>query len=177
MDALHKVDQSQMLKDPYTDSDFFEHPGGILPCQLRPGLSSLHAGSGERLLMLALLSDAINVFLKGRADRRLLAQTRSWIKGVDKGSDVVSFEDACDAVGIDPEAMRERLFRLKYGDSHKPPRLPHAQTSHTITRTSEGRQGSDAKIHAAARKRAREANPVSALQRRAGRSAVNFIGC
>ena len=109
-----------MLKDPYTDSDFFEHAGGILPCQLRPGLSSLHASSGERLLMLALLSDAINVFLKGRADRRLLAQTRRWIEGLDAGSQVVSFEDACDAVGVDPEAMRERLFRLKYGDSPKP---------------------------------------------------------
>ena len=87
-----------------------------------PGLSSLHARSGERLLMLALLSDAINIFLKGRAERRLLAETLSWIKGVDTDSQVISFEDACDALGIDPEAMRERLFRLKYGDSPSPQR-------------------------------------------------------
>lgn len=109
-----------MLKDANTDSgsEYFEHAGAVLPCQLKPGLSSLHARSGERLLMLALLSDAINIFLKGRAERRLMAETRSWIRGVDSGSQVISFEDACDALGIDPDAMRERLFRLKYGDSH-----------------------------------------------------------
>lgn len=108
-----------MLKDANTDlgSELFEHGGAVLPCQLRPGLGSLHARSGERLLMLALLSDAINIFLRGRAERRLLAETLSWIKGVDTDSQVISFEDACDALGIDPEAMRERLFRLKYGDS------------------------------------------------------------
>ncbi len=106
-----------MVKDGNNDSEFFEYAGAVLPCQIRPGLSSPHARSGERLLMLALLSDAINIFLKGRAERRLMAETRSWIRGVQDGSRVISFEDACDALGIDPEAMRERLFRLKYGDS------------------------------------------------------------
>jgi hypothetical protein len=111
-----------MLKDANTDlgSELFEHAGAVLPCQLRPGAGSLQARSGERLLMLALLSDAINIFLKGRAERRLLAETRSWIRGVDSDSQVISFEDACDALGIDAEAMRERLFKLKYGDSHGP---------------------------------------------------------
>lgn len=111
-----------MLKDANTDtgSDFFEHAGAVLPCQLKPVLNSLHARSGERLLMLALLSDAINIFLKGRAERRLMAETRSWIKGVNSDAQVISFEDACDALGINPAAMRERLFRLKYGDSHNP---------------------------------------------------------
>ncbi|MGO9057273.1 MAG: hypothetical protein ACLQU2_07780 [Candidatus Binataceae bacterium] len=106
-----------MVKDGNSDSEFFEYAGAVLPCQVRPGLSSLHARSGERLLMLALLSDAINIFLKGRAERRLMAETRNWIRGVKDGSQAISFEDACDALGIDPEAMRERLFRLKYGDS------------------------------------------------------------
>lgn len=106
-----------MVKDGNKDSEFFEYAGAVLPCQIRPGLSSPHARSGERLLMLALLSDAINIFLKGRVERRLMAETRSWIRGVQDGSRVISFEDACDALGIDPEAMRERLFRLKYGDS------------------------------------------------------------
>jgi hypothetical protein len=108
-----------MLKDANTDldSEFLENAGALLPCQTRPGSGSLQACSGERLLMLALLSDAINIFLKGRAEHRLLAETLSWIKGVDTDSQVISFEDACDALGIDPEAMRKRLFRLKYGDA------------------------------------------------------------
>jgi hypothetical protein len=108
-----------MSKDAHTDinSELFEQVGAVLPCQIRPALGSLHARSGERLLMLALLADAINIFLKGRAERRLLAETRSWIQGGNSTSQVISFDDACDALGIDPQAMRERLFRLKYGDS------------------------------------------------------------
>lgn len=108
-----------MLKGVNTDlaPEFLEYAGAILPCQVRSTSNSLHARSGERLLMLAVLADAINIFLKGRAERRLLAETRSWIRGVNTGSQMISFEDACDALGIDPEAMRERLFRLKYGQS------------------------------------------------------------
>jgi len=97
-------------------SEYFEHEGAVLPCQVRPALSPLHARSGERLLMLAVLADAINIFLKGAADRRLLAETRNWIRGGANACQAVSFEDACDALGIDPSALRERLIRLKFGN-------------------------------------------------------------
>ena len=108
-----------MLKDANTGfgSEYFEHEGAVLPCQVHPELSPLHARSGERLLMLALLADAINIFLKGSTERRLLAETRNWIRGSHQVGQGVSFEDACDALGIDPAALRERLFRLKYGDN------------------------------------------------------------
>jgi hypothetical protein len=108
-----------MTKDvePEFASEFFEHVGAVLPCQVRPAASAPHARSGERLLMLALLADAINIFLKGRAERRLLAETRNWIRGSNPASQVVSFEDACDALGIEPKALREKLFRIKYGDT------------------------------------------------------------
>jgi hypothetical protein len=96
------------------DSDYFEHVGAVLPCQVRSASSSLHARSGERLLMLALLADAINIFLKGATERRLLAETRNWIRGAGEACQAVSFEDACSALDIDPVALRERLFRLKY---------------------------------------------------------------
>ncbi|HEV3110194.1 MAG TPA: hypothetical protein VGY99_06845 [Candidatus Binataceae bacterium] len=107
-----------MLKDAKTDlgSEYFEHESAVLPCQVHPAVSPSHARSGERLLMLALLADAINIFLKGSTERRLLAETRHWIRGVDQACQGVSFEDACDALGIDPAALRERLFALKYGD-------------------------------------------------------------
>jgi hypothetical protein len=107
-----------MLKEAATefDSGYFEYAGAVLPCQVRPEVSPLHARSGERLLMLALLADAINIFLKGATERRLLAETRNWIRGCGRACQAVSFEDACDALGIDPDALRERLFRLKYGE-------------------------------------------------------------
>lgn len=107
-----------MLKEPATefDSGYFQYAGAVLPCQVRPEISPSHARSGERLLMLALLADAINIFLKGATERRLLAETRNWIRGSGSAGQAVSFEDACDALGIDPDALRERLFRLKYGE-------------------------------------------------------------
>lgn len=106
--------------NPEFGSDFFDYAGAVLPCQVQPSLNSLHARSGERLLMLALLADAINIFLKGTAERRLMAETRSWIRGAISGSQIITFEDACDALGIDPQALRERLFRLKYGSAREP---------------------------------------------------------
>jgi hypothetical protein len=107
-----------MVSDPVTDleNDCFQYGGTVLPAQLRPAVNALHARSGERLLMLAVLTDAINIFLKGTAERRLWSDTRNWIRGGSFGCHTISFENACDALGIDPDALRERLVRLKYGD-------------------------------------------------------------
>jgi hypothetical protein len=96
------------------ESDYFEHVGAVLPCQVRSVSRAMHARSGERLLMLALLADAINIFLKGATERRLMAETRNWILGRGDDRQAVSFEDACSALDIDPDALRERLFRIKY---------------------------------------------------------------
>ncbi len=142
-----------MLKDANTGfgSEYFEHEGAVLPCQVHPELSPLHARSGERLLMLALLADAINIFLKGPTERRLLAETRNWIRGSHQVRQGVSFEDACDALGIDPAALRERLFRLKYGDNPRAMAraalLPDAQTAWHIARTGDGRRKAGAQVH------------------------------
>ncbi len=104
-----------MPKDPNPefDSDYFEYEGAVLPSQIRPAISPSYARSGERLLMLAVLTDAINIFLRGATERRLSNETRDWIRGESTGSHAISFENACDALGIDPAAMREQLFRLK----------------------------------------------------------------
>jgi hypothetical protein len=105
-----------MLKDATEfDSEFSDYGAAILPCQLRSLAGSLQARSGERLLMVAVLADAINIFLKGSAERRLMADTRRWIHGGETAARGISFEDACDAVGIEPGALRQRLFDLKYG--------------------------------------------------------------
>jgi hypothetical protein len=106
-----------MLKDATEfDSEFSDYGAVILPSQLRSLAASLQAGSGERLLMVAVLADAINIFLKGSAERRLMADTRRWIRGDETAAQGISFEDACDAVGIEPCALRQRLFELKYGE-------------------------------------------------------------
>ena len=96
------------------DSHNLEYEGAVLPAQLRPAINPLFARSGERLLMLAVLTDAINIFVRGATERRLYNESRDWIRGQATGKYTISFEDACDALGIDPAAMRERLFRLKY---------------------------------------------------------------
>jgi len=103
-------------------SSLFECAGGVIPCEVSQ--SPAHVSRDERFLMLALLADAVNIFLNGNAERRLLAETRTWIQGGNTDSQVISFEDACNALGIDPQAMRKRLYRLKDGTSHK--KLPGA---------------------------------------------------
>ena len=102
-----------MSKNKNTDlrSDLFECAGRVIPCKVSQ--SPAHVRRDERFLMLALLADAINIFLNGNAERHLLAETRTWIQGGNTDSQVISFEDACGALGIDPQAMRKRLFRLK----------------------------------------------------------------
>jgi hypothetical protein len=106
-----------MLKELAIEFDalFPDHGIALLPCQLRRDPRSFHLRSGERLLMLAVLADAINIFFKRNAERRLLADTCKWIRGSATAS--ISFEDACDALGIDPCALRQRLFQMKYGTS------------------------------------------------------------
>ena len=87
--------------------------------EIASSLSPEDARRRDRFLMLALLADAINIFLKDSVERRLLTETKTWIRGGKIDSQAISFEDACDALGIDPQALRKRLFRLKYGESRK----------------------------------------------------------
>jgi hypothetical protein len=83
--------------------------GAILPSQYFQGLHRASLDCGERRLMLALLVDAISCLLV-RNDRRLQEQARLWLNGC--CSAAVSFEQACEAVGLDADAMRAGLERL-----------------------------------------------------------------
>ena len=69
--------------------------------------------SSEQRLMLAVLVDAINLVLRGNRDRNRSAseEASSWIfaSGVARW---LSFDLACDALGLNPEWLRERLFAL-----------------------------------------------------------------
>ena len=100
-------------------SELFECTGVVLPCEIRPGQSPADLRRRELFQILALLAHAVHIFLNGNVERRLLTETRTWIQGGNTDSQVISFEDACDTLGIDPQALRKRLFRLKYDESRR----------------------------------------------------------
>jgi hypothetical protein len=89
------------------DRDLTTDP--LLPSQY---YGSIRAGrfSSEQRLMLAVLIDAINLVLQENRDSAA-KEASSWIfaSGVARW---VSFDFACDALGLHPEWLRERLSAL-----------------------------------------------------------------
>jgi hypothetical protein len=68
--------------------------------------------TSEQNLMLALIADAVALTVRnGPAEHHAAAQALDWILGF--GRAVISFEDACDAVGLDHRAIRKYLPRLR----------------------------------------------------------------
>jgi hypothetical protein len=71
----------------------------------------------EKRLMLALLEDAINCYQDNLISRsgkkkRLFEDTEQWILTAD-GEWVFSFDNVCDALGLNPEYVRQGLLRWK----------------------------------------------------------------
>ena len=68
--------------------------------------------NSEQHLMLALLADAVDLTLRNDpAEHHAMAQAWDWILGLGPAS--ISFEDACDAVGLDHRALRTYLRRFR----------------------------------------------------------------
>jgi hypothetical protein len=68
--------------------------------------------TSEQHLMLALLADAVALTLRDDpTEHHAAAQAWDWILGL--GPACVSFEDACDAVGLDYRALRRYLRRWR----------------------------------------------------------------
>jgi hypothetical protein len=66
----------------------------------------------EQQLMLALLTDAAALIIRNHpAEHHAAAQAWDWILGFGHGC--ISFEDACDAVGLDHRALRKYLARRR----------------------------------------------------------------
>ena len=94
------------------ESDF------ILPCQYCD-ISSGYGLSGEQRLMLALLTDALNVYQKGALSRltrmrRLYVDAERWIQRDCVECNALSFTTVCDALGINPELLRRRIIDWKH---------------------------------------------------------------
>ena len=86
-------------------------PDALLPSQFF-GLVGAPRFSSEQRLVLAVLIDAINLVLRENRDRSPdFIEASSWIFVSGRASPL-SFDIACDAVGLNPECLRKRLFDL-----------------------------------------------------------------
>ena len=71
----------------------------------------------ERLLMIAVLEDAARCLLRSctatvdRKLRDLYAETDGWFRS-DARTELYDYENVCAVLGIDPDWLRARLFRL-----------------------------------------------------------------
>jgi len=69
--------------------------------------------------MLALLTDALNVYQKGALSRltrprRLYVDAERWILAESADCNALSFTTVCDALGINPELLRRRIIDWKH---------------------------------------------------------------
>jgi hypothetical protein len=99
-------------------SQEFAGPELILPCQYYD-VSGGHHLSGEQRLMLALLTDAINVYQRGALSRvsqarRLYVDAEQWIMNDSRNPAVLSFGTVCDALGINATLLRRRIIDWKH---------------------------------------------------------------
>jgi hypothetical protein len=90
----------------------------ILPCQYCD-VSGGYGHSGEQRLMLALLTDALNVYQKGALSRltrlrRLYIDAERWILADRADCNAFSFTTVCDALAINPELLRRRIINWKH---------------------------------------------------------------
>src|SRR5580700_6645849 len=81
----------------------------ILPCQYFD-ISGGHSLTGEQRLMLALLTDAINVYQKGALSRmttarRLYVDAEQWILADRSVGSALTFDTVCEALGINSSLL------------------------------------------------------------------------
>ena len=86
----------------------------VMPSQFFPERGD---GPGERRLMRAVLKDALAVLFKydatqDRRGQRLLAEAQHWLES-DDAYWPFSFVNVCDALGLDPSCVRERVARYR----------------------------------------------------------------
>jgi hypothetical protein len=103
----------------------------ILPCQYYD-ISGGHRLTGEQRLMLAMLTDAINVYQKGVLSRltrarRLYVDAEHWIMREGPVGNALPFDTVCDALGINPAMLRRRIIAWKHAvhrqcEDHPAPR-------------------------------------------------------
>jgi hypothetical protein len=92
-------------------------PDTLLPIQYFETIRRKHLLEGEKRLVLSVLKDAIDCFMKcidssTRRGQRLFREAEHWIIIKDKKS-AFSFDNVCEMLDFDPEYMRRGLRNWK----------------------------------------------------------------
>jgi hypothetical protein len=92
-------------------------PEVLLPIQYYEAMRRKHLLEGEKLLMFAVLEDAVDTFMKyvdstKRRGQRLFREAEEWINQRDPNWPF-SFDNICQFLDIDPDYMRAGLRRWK----------------------------------------------------------------
>jgi hypothetical protein len=103
-----------MVNEQEHSNDEFSAAEAILPLQFYGKRSEAAESEPMRRLMVAMLVDAVRCFqtkfaARQQARRQEFAEVRSWIFS-DKENGVFSFKVVCEALAIDPQAMRKALI-------------------------------------------------------------------
>jgi hypothetical protein len=88
-------------------------PDALLPSQYVDRIGRRWGADPERRLLLAILEDAVEVYLKhaaavGPRHRRLFADAERWVEDTDR-SRLCAFETVCEVLGLDAASLRRGL--------------------------------------------------------------------
>jgi hypothetical protein len=115
-----RTDQGDKMQEKETLDErlpaLFE-PDTLLPVQYFEAMRRKHLLEGEKRLILSVLEDAIECFMKcidasTNKGQRLFREADEWINHEDKRW-VFSFDNVCDMLDINPEYMRSGMKRWK----------------------------------------------------------------
>ncbi|MGC1676640.1 MAG: hypothetical protein WA740_03820 [Candidatus Binataceae bacterium] len=114
MDKGEKMQEKETLDEKLPG--LFE-PDTLLPIQYFEAMRKKHLLEGEKRLILSVLEDAIECFMKcidsaTNKGQRLFREADEWIAHEDKRW-VFSFDNVCDMLDINPEYMRVGLRKWK----------------------------------------------------------------
>ena len=101
----------------------FLQPDAILPAQFFQSLRTKGRFDGERRLMIAVLEDAVNCFMKqihatDPKARQLFLDAEEWIAAHDR-TWFFAFENVCDTLDLSPEYLREGLFKWRAAERRR----------------------------------------------------------
>lgn len=107
------------MNEPNTEDRYtgFLQPDAILPTQFFQSLRSKGQFDGERRLMIAVLEDAVNCFMKQLhaiepKARQLYLDAEEWITTEDR-TWFFAFDNVCDTLDLDPEYIRGGLLKWR----------------------------------------------------------------
>jgi hypothetical protein len=113
--VINDSEQSALTAEERIASLF--QPDMLLSAQYFENLRRRTHFEPEKRLILALLEDAINCYQDNLISRsgkkkRLFEDTEQWVLRTD-GDWIFSFDNVCDALGLNPEYVRQGLLRWK----------------------------------------------------------------